>query len=530
MESEPISENLKVYVRVRPFLDRELKAGNSFPVMDVQSSGDELHAYEFMSTDLDSEEKVREMLQNPRHFQVHIHHYDHVFSDSSSQEEVYKLTALNCLDYLLKGFNSTIIAYGQTGTGKTFTMEGDFKSKRNRGIIPRMLQDLFLKTDAVKDISVTASFVQIYNETLSDLLNPDNKSNLQIREDKVSEIHVEGLTEVQLSNAKQALEYLEKGSETRVSASTKMNNLSSRSHAIFIIRIVRNLRSGDKLSGKLNLVDLAGSERISFTGAKGKRLEECKKINLSLAELSNVIASLTKKNSSHIPYRNSKLTRLLEDSLGGNAFTSFIATVSPAHDWFNETISTLKFASRAKNIKNFVSQNKQKAKVQPMNIYQKYNEKMLLFEKRERELEGLNGRPEALKFEDFDDGSFNEEELKGNELEKYKELLMQQRDIVIKITNKLNDKDEVITTLRQELKDIQNENQCLNIENNHLASKNDPTDEISNELKLEIGNIKYEVDGVIFSLTQQNDSLDLQNIATSILNVQKILEKLSKYM
>lgn len=244
-----------------------------------------------------------------------------------------------------------------------------------------------------------------------------------------------------------------------------MNDISSRSHAIFIIRMEKKVDEDHKIFAKLNLVDLAGSERIRITGAKGQRLAECKKINQSLGELSNVIASLTKKKNTHIPYRNSKLTRILEDSLGGNSYTSFIATVSPAHESFSETLSTLKFASRAKNIKNVIRLNKKNTRVKPQNIFKKYDMKMRTL----RELQGIPYEdPESQKevgqgfMEDF---QFEEEHYE-DELEKYKELLLKQRDVLITVTNKLNTKDEIIRTLRKEKDRLKGENEKLKRESN----------------------------------------------------------------
>jgi kinesin family protein 3/17 len=214
MDPTPTKANLCVYVRVRPFLSRELENGSSFPVIDVQQNQKELHAYEFLCPDLDSESKVRQMLKNPKHFQVHSHLYDHIFDDKSEQETVYKMTASNCLEYLLKGFNSTIIAYGQTGTGKTHTMEGNQNDQKLKGLIPRVLEDLFVRMGPNgddDDFKITASYLQIYNEGLSDLLLNGKKKGLMIREDKYKGMYVDGLSEQKLTSAEQALQLLAEG-------------------------------------------------------------------------------------------------------------------------------------------------------------------------------------------------------------------------------------------------------------------------------------------------------------------------------
>lgn len=211
---EPTKANLCVYVRVRPFLSRELENGSSFPVIDVQPNSKEVHAYEFLCPDLDSEAKVREMLKNPKHFQVHSHLYDHVFDDKSDQQTVYRVTTKSCLDYLVRGYNSTIIAYGQTGTGKTYTMEGKQSDAEQKGLIPRVLEEIFVKMNEgppEEKFQIKASYVQIYNETLSDLLLNGKKKGLVIREDKYKGMYVDGLSEQELTSASQALNLLYEG-------------------------------------------------------------------------------------------------------------------------------------------------------------------------------------------------------------------------------------------------------------------------------------------------------------------------------
>lgn len=248
-----------------------------------------------------------------------------------------------------KGYNATLLAYGQTGTGKTFTMEG-FKyngEDPQRGIIPRAIEDIFnfirQEGDPETTFMIRCSYLQIYNENISDLLKTE-RQNLQIRERKKG-IYVEDLSEWAVRSPLEIYSLMKKGASSRATASTNMNDISSRSHAVFIITIeqMRQGPDGVKLTkvSKLNLVDLAGSERIRITGAKGIRLEECKKINQSLSTLGHVIAALTensKKSRSHIPYRDSKLTRILEDSLGGNCKTTFMAMISPGISAFGESV------------------------------------------------------------------------------------------------------------------------------------------------------------------------------------------------
>jgi kinesin family protein 3/17 len=306
-------------------------------------------------------------------FSTYTFTFDHVYGEDNDQKSVYENTAREAVMSTLQGYNATIIAYGQTGTGKTYTMEGE-PTKQKRGLIPRATEEIFRHIEGSasekKKFLVRASYLQIYNEVISDLLKPD-RTNLHIREDKRKGVYVEGLSEWVVRSPKEVYGLMQRGASTRATAPTKMNEISSRSHAVFIIILeqLEYVEEADKGTaapeadgggdmaqvfkvGKLNLVDLAGSERVRLTGATGQRLEESRKINQSLSALGNVIAALTTSGRQHIPYRDSKLTRILEDSLGGNCKTTMMAMISPALEAYVESLSTLKFANRAKNIKN----------------------------------------------------------------------------------------------------------------------------------------------------------------------------------
>jgi len=266
---------------------------------------------------------------------------------------------------MLTGFNCTIFAYGQTGTGKTYTMSGDMTStlgmlSDEAGIIPRVLQSLFNKLEAEEtDNCVRCSFIELYNEELRDLLSPEEGTKLKIYDDNSRKNHastmVQGMEERHILSAADGLKWLQEGSLRRQVAATKCNDLSSRSHTVFTITVhaKRQTENGEDylMQGKLNLVDLAGSENIQRSGAENKRAAEAGLINKSLLTLGRVINALVDR-SPHIPYRESKLTRLLQDSLGGRTKTCIIATVSPAKSNLEETISTLDYAFRAKNIRN----------------------------------------------------------------------------------------------------------------------------------------------------------------------------------
>lgn len=362
------SDNLKVVIRIRPALPREIEDSLPFrSIVLISNENKSCNLVEYLGAELIEKERQREWIENPNLFQLHRFSFDYVFDMDSSQHEVYEVTAKPAILSVLEGYNSTVFAYGQTGTGKTFTMEGFTysSSDSNRGIIQRSIEEIFRYIEQYSNSNtkfmVRAGYIQIYNETISDLLK-NEKSNLQIREDKKKGVYVEGQSEWAVRTPGDIYALLKRGAASRATSFTMMNDVSSRSHAVFRIT-VEQMTITDKGSGsnqvsqikigKLNLVDLAGSERIRVTGAKGKQLEESKNINKSLSALGNVIYALTdSKGRSHIPYRDSKLTRLLEDSLGGNCKTTMMAMISPAHESFNESLSTLHFARRAKNIKN----------------------------------------------------------------------------------------------------------------------------------------------------------------------------------
>ncbi|KAM5531198.1 hypothetical protein V8D89_015116 [Ganoderma adspersum] len=316
--------------------------------------------------------------------------FDMVFGPEADQATVYNDVVHPMLQEVLMGYNCTLFAYGQTGTGKTHTMQGDLATtpmgnpSQLAGMIPRVLFKLFQHLEATAtDFSVKISFVELYNEELRDLLAPDlgapsgsnqpmgmgahkdapQQVNLKLFDDaKKGGVIIQGLEETPVRTVTDALALLTKGSHRRQIAATKFNDHSSRSHSVFSVTIHSTAASssGDGLLrvGKLNLVDLAGSENIGRSGAENKRAREAGMINQSLLTLGRVINALV-DNSPHVPYRESKLTRLLQDSLGGRTKTCIIATVSPARSNMEETLSTLDYAIRAKSIKNRPEVNQQ---------------------------------------------------------------------------------------------------------------------------------------------------------------------------
>uniref|UniRef100_A0AAQ4Q6D1 Kinesin family member 7 n=1 Tax=Gasterosteus aculeatus aculeatus TaxID=481459 RepID=A0AAQ4Q6D1_GASAC len=337
---------VQVAVRVRPLLPKEL-----------------LHCHESCIT-VDSE-LCQVTLGHDRNFLC-----DYLFEESCCQEEVYSSSVQPLIDAFFQGFNATVFAYGQTGSGKTYTIgEANICSFRDeeQGIIPRAVADVFklLDENDLSDFSVRVSYLEVYKEEFKDLLDVETASkDIHIREDKgnivlfgVKECEVEGLDEV--------LSLLESGNTARHTGATQMNLNSSRSHTIFTLYMDQRRGSSrlygtttnsgpQMLSSKFHFVDLAGSERILKTGNTGERLKESIQINSGLLALGNVIGALgdPKRKGSHIPYRDSKITRILKDSLGGNSKTLMIACISPSSSDFDESLNTLNYATRARNIQN----------------------------------------------------------------------------------------------------------------------------------------------------------------------------------
>jgi len=293
--------------------------------------------------------------------------FDRVFDKESTQLDVYEHTTKNLLSDVLNGYNCTVFCYGQTGSGKTHTMQGSDSS--GPGVLILTVIDLFQMIERLKkerDVQVTVSYLEVYNEQIRDLLRSRRKGetkppNLMLLQDAQRGVRVAGLSEFKPRTAQEVLDLLKKGNENRMQAGTAANAASSRSHAVFQILVESRERtdtSAEVRIGKLSLIDLAGSERASETKNRGLRLTEGGNINKSLLALANCINALAKnKRKKYIPYRNSKLTRLLSDSLNGNCRSCMIACVSPSSLCYEDTYNTLKYASRTRNIKTKIVKN-----------------------------------------------------------------------------------------------------------------------------------------------------------------------------
>jgi hypothetical protein len=347
MERE--QQNLQVAVRVRPPQASEL--------------GKEEVVY--CSVSFTKEQTVRVSDEN-RFTETR---YDAVFPPGSTQAQVYGFVA-GLVHGLLQGYNASVFAYGQTGSGKTYTMFGENWSMEDLahlsdtednplGVVPRVVSALFQSPETA-NFTTYCSFIELYNEKIFDLLQDNDQLRpLSIREDPVSGLYVEGLAEYVVQSSRDSLLLMKRGEGNRAVRATRMNRNSSRSHCIYQLSMERDTanQSGLISRSKLNLCDLAGSEKFDKERNMARQhLVEMNKINLSLTTLGKVIGCLAKGNT-HVPYRDSKLTRLLMDSLGGNTRTYFIATVSPVVDCLEETVSTLNFANRANHIKQIVTKN-----------------------------------------------------------------------------------------------------------------------------------------------------------------------------
>ncbi|XP_035877680.1 kinesin-like protein KIF27 isoform X2 [Phyllostomus discolor] len=297
--------------------------------------------------------------------------FDFVFGKNSTQDEVYNMCIKPLVLSLIEGYNATVFAYGQTGSGKTYTIGGGHVAsvvEDKKGIIPRAIQEIFqnISENPSTDFKIKVSYIEVYKEDLRDLLELETSmKDLHIREDEKGNTVIVGTKECQVESADEVMSLLEMGNAARHTGTTQMNEHSSRSHAIFTISICQVVKSTEvaedgswcsrrHIVSKFHFVDLAGSERVTKTGNTGERFKESIQINSGLLALGNVISALgdPRRKSSHIPYRDAKITRLLKDSLGGSAKTVMITCVSPSSLDFDESLNSLKYANRARNIRN----------------------------------------------------------------------------------------------------------------------------------------------------------------------------------
>ncbi|KAJ6363067.1 hypothetical protein OIU78_003283 [Salix suchowensis] len=391
--------------------------------------------------------------------------FDKVFGPKAQQRSIYDQAIAPIVDEVLEGFNCTVFAYGQTGTGKTYTMEGGKRNKggdlpAEAGVIPRAIRQIFDTLEAQNaDYSIKVTFLELYNEEITDLLAQEDPSRnvedrqkkpISLMEDGKGCVVVRGLEEEAVYSANEIYTLLERGAAKRRTADTLLNKRSSRSHSVFSITIhVKEAAVGEEeliKCGKLNLVDLAGSENISRSGAREGRAREAGEINKSLLTLGRVINALV-EHSAHIPYRDSKLTRLLRDSLGGRTKTCIIATISPSAHALEETLSTLDYAYRAKSIRNKPEANQRVSKAVLLKDLYLDIEKLKEDVRAAREKNGVyiphekfaqDEAEKKLRIEKIEQLE-NELSIRDNQVERYNELYLTEKEKKIDVERELMD-------------------------------------------------------------------------------------------
>ncbi|NXU16485.1 KI18A protein, partial [Pardalotus punctatus] len=423
-KEEDVCNHVRVVVRVRPETQKE-KLGSFSRVVNVIDQHVLVFDPKEEEVSFFNRKRVAHRDINKRQRKDLKFMFDAIFDDSSSQLEVFEHTTKSLIDGFLNGFNCTVLAYGATGAGKTYTMLG---SPEDPGVMYLTMMALYRRMDQLKEdkmCEVAVSYLEIYNEQIRDLLV--SSGPLAVREDAQQGVVVQGLTLHQPKSAEEILQMLDYGNKNRTQHPTDVNASSSRSHAVFQIY----LRQQDKTASinqnirvaKMSLIDLAGSERAHATNAKGARFVEGTNINRSLLALGNVINALADpKSKKHIPYRNSKLTRLLKDSLGGNCRTIMIAAISPSSLFYDDTYNTLKYANRAKDIKSSLKSNVVSLDnhiSQYVKICNEQKKEILMLKEKLRQYEEQQASiPENL--------PHNTAELSNNqqvEIERYKEIL-----------------------------------------------------------------------------------------------------------
>lgn len=407
--------------------------------------------------------------------------FDKVFGPKAQQRSIYDQAISPIVCEMLEGFNCTVFAYGQTGTGKTYTMEGGMRNKGGElpveaGVIPRAVRQIFDTLEAQNaDYSMKVTFLELYNEEITDLLAPEDNSKstedrqkkpISLMEDGKGSVVVRGLEEEAVYSANDIYNLLERGAARRRTADTLLNKRSSRSHSVFTITVhIKEKAVGDEeliKCGKLNLVDLAGSENISRSGARELRAREAGEINKSLLTLGRVINTLV-EHSLHIPYRDSKLTRLLRDSLGGKTKTCIIATISPSAQSLEETLSTLDYACRAKNIKNKPEANQKVSKAMLLKDIYLEMEKMKQDIRAAREKNGVYIPHERFLQDEAEKKAKNERielleiDLDNSEkqLHKFRELYLSEQEDKLNIESELKDCKENLQNTYKTLQELQ---------------------------------------------------------------------------
>ncbi|CAG8460681.1 6857_t:CDS:10, partial [Racocetra persica] len=525
--------NIKVVCRFRPQNSREIREGG-VPIISYDDNGEScrMEGKEFQGSFT----------------------FDRIFPPETSQKTVFDESIKHIVDEVIGGYNGTVFAYGQTGSGKTHTMMGNMDDEEFKGLTPRIIEQIFhsiIVSPPTIEYTVKVSYMEIYMERIRDLLNPQN-DNLPVHEEKNRGVYVKGLLEVYVSSVQEVYEVMKRGGSARIVAYTNMNAESSRSHSIFVITInQKNLSDGSVKSGKLSLVDLAGSEKVGKTGASGQTLEEAKKINKSLSALGMVINALTDGKSTHVPYRDSKLTRILQESLGGNSRTTLIINSSPSSFNEAETLSTLRFGMRAKSIKNKAKVNAELSPAELKALLKKAKSEAVSFQQYISALEGevgvwrsggtvpkekwvsmekstgaaaapttptsaTNPQIEGVKKEESNE-SRPGTPIPILEKDEREEFLKRENDLTDQIAEKeseLADKIKLLEEIKEELASYKEQEESTSKENKQMTSE-------LNELKLQLEKVTYENKEsaiTMDSLREQNTDLsnEIEQLRKSI--------------
>ncbi|KAI8980532.1 kinesin heavy chain [Pilobolus umbonatus] len=529
-----MSNNIKVVCRFRPQNSIELRE-KGVPIIEINDEG---NAVSLKGKDVQG-----------------VYSFDKVFGMNTPQKDVFEYSIKTIVDDVTAGYNGTVFAYGQTGSGKTFTMMGaDIDDEKTKGIIPRIIEQIFdsiLAGPSNLEFTVKVSYMEIYMEKVRDLLNP-SMDNLPIHEDKTRGVYVKGLLEVYVGSTEDVYEVMKNGSSNRVVSATNMNAESSRSHSIVVVTITqKNIDTGASKSGKLYLVDLAGSEKVGKTGASGQTLEEAKKINKSLTALGMVINSLTDGKSSHVPYRDSKLTRILQESLGGNSRTTLIINCSPSSYNEAETLSTLRFGIRAKTIKNKAKVNADLSPAELKALLKKVKSDQVTFKTYISALEGevnswrvgnsvpedkwvtmdkvtrgdFNNLPPASGFKSPISDDLSRPNTPAIILEKdeREEFLKRENELMDQITEKeteLTNREKLLDALKEEISYYKEQEASVTQENQSMSTE-------LNDLQLQFQKISYESKEnaiVVDSLKEANQELmsELDELKKTLMEIKSV--------
>ena len=455
------SSNVKVYCRIRPENEKEHLTGLGLCLEPTSSNSLKIIVD---NLNINSGLKENYTEKSSQDFT-----YDKVFPSDTNQKTIFDIVAKPLISAAFEGINGTLFCYGQTSSGKTYTMEGIPTDNNLMGVIPRMMQLIFDTINSGSpdiEFSVKCQYYQIYNEKIQDLIDT-RKTDLAIREDKNKGIWVEDCTEEYVESEQEMFNFFQNGASNRAVASTKMNALSSRSHSLFAVIIYqRNIITESSKTGKIYFVDLAGSEKMSKAGIEGNTmLKEAQNINKSIMTLGMVINALT-KGAKHIPYRDSKLTRVLQESLGGNSLTNLIINCSPSMSNQTETLSTLRFGQRAKLIKNKVVANTQQSVKELMMKLKQAEEKI-------KALEEIIGTGKV-------DGNIEEDKIR-KKCPECKKLLNKINYLSVQNNNYLQENEYLQKDKEDLQEEIKNKNKELLILNEKIINLENKINNISEE-------------------------------------------------